>query len=83
MTIYFDKRAFEEQEKEAAAQSEVIKKEEEKQEAMRAAAGSCYCICQTCNSHAIMELVDANYLWSCRYWLLQSTWFVSTRSYFI
>ena len=39
MTIYFDKRAFEEQEKEAAAQSEVIKKEEEKQEAMRAAAG--------------------------------------------
>ena len=69
MTIYFDKRAEEAQDAEAEEQKQ-------KEESVKAAASSDCILCQTCSSYAIMELVDAYYLWSGYHWILQGIRFV-------
>ena len=59
MTIYFDKRAFEEQEKEEELKQEELEKKQKQEEAVKAVAGAVAFFCQTSYDYANMELYSA------------------------
>ena len=59
---------------EEAARREQEAEEEKKKEAIKAKVSDCFIFHQTSVSYAIMELVNAKYLWHRNYWIFKGVW---------